>query len=79
MTMAIELNLTNEQAVSIGCQKLLGYRKFRKAVLEGNKDAALHFASWNFATDQQLMDSASLELQEEIRETAAAGGEGGKP
>ncbi len=75
--MSIELNLVNP--VLLGCQKVLAYTKFRQALKVGQIEAAISFATWNFALDDQLMQGASAELQKEIRAAIAAGGEGDKP
>lgn len=66
--MGVELDLTDDRAVEIGCQKAAAYQKFIRHVQKGELTAAVTYAAWSFCLDDVLRDAAPEEIQRRIAE-----------
>ena len=72
--MSVELDLTEDEAVLLGCQKAAALEGFKKAMAKDKLELAIYYATWNFALDDQLGQAAPEEIMERIRTENEGGG-----
>ena len=64
----LDLDLSEERAFEIACQKIRAYKGFRTALEDGNLRLAHHYASWNFALDDAVRASLTGDFAEKVAE-----------